>query len=287
MKVTPSEREAKIHGYKWLVGRIVSQKVSAQHPEREDLLQVGLVGLIKAIDNHNASMSVNLEGYARTCIKNAIFDYWASDGNAIACRLREIVWPWYTRAIALYGRDTQSPVVLAKFLNCSVRAVEDVQYLLWTGEIVSLDCEVEYEGESMRLSETITEEHRLIATHTDWLSPEEKAELEKAIKGLSVQLFQVVILFFYYGLTMREIASLNSMTLKAVDHRVKKAVRLLRRRFGISEKMPIDLNQRRRHLNEKNYHRTPPTYYDLSVNEFINAVKNLTPSPIHHLAPPS
>ncbi len=54
-----------------LVAHIVKKYYSSQN-DQEDLISIGTIGLIKAIDSFDAGKGIRLSSYASKCIENAI-----------------------------------------------------------------------------------------------------------------------------------------------------------------------------------------------------------------------
>ena len=58
-----------------LVLTLIKRKFSANEYEVEELLSVGIIGLIKAVDTYDQSKNDKLSGYASKCIKSEIIKY--------------------------------------------------------------------------------------------------------------------------------------------------------------------------------------------------------------------
>ena len=69
-----------------LVSHIIKKYYSG-YDEQEDLISIGTVGLIKAVDSFNADKGIRLATYAARCIENEILMYFRSkkrDANVIS-----------------------------------------------------------------------------------------------------------------------------------------------------------------------------------------------------------
>lgn len=69
-----------------LVSHVI-KKYYSNCDEQEDLISIGTIGLIKAIDSFNADKNVRLATYAARCIENEVLMYYRSrkkDGNNIS-----------------------------------------------------------------------------------------------------------------------------------------------------------------------------------------------------------
>lgn len=60
-----------------LVAHIV-KKYYTSHKEQDDLISIGTIGLIKAIDSYNINNGTKFATYASTCVKNEILMYFRS-----------------------------------------------------------------------------------------------------------------------------------------------------------------------------------------------------------------
>ena len=58
-----------------LVSHII-KKYYSSYDEQEDLISIGTIGLIKAIDSFNIDKGIRLATYASRCIENAIYTSW-------------------------------------------------------------------------------------------------------------------------------------------------------------------------------------------------------------------
>ena len=74
-----------------LVAHIV-KKYSQPERDNEDLLSIGTVGLIKAVDSFDASKGIRLGTYAARCIENELLMFFrAGKKNACPARARIIM----------------------------------------------------------------------------------------------------------------------------------------------------------------------------------------------------
>lgn len=68
------EEKRIIDNYGLVISQVLSFCNSPKHRDFEDYIQVGLIGLLKAIRKHDPSIS-KLSTYARACIRNEIIKY--------------------------------------------------------------------------------------------------------------------------------------------------------------------------------------------------------------------
>lgn len=60
----------------------ITRKFESAGPEREDLISIGTIGLIKAINTFNADKNIRLTTYAARCIENEVLMYLRSTKNS-------------------------------------------------------------------------------------------------------------------------------------------------------------------------------------------------------------
>ena len=67
-------RDKLIENNLWLVSRVVRKYVS-QYEDRDDLMSIGSIGLMKAIKTYDPDHGTKLSTYAARCIENEVFMY--------------------------------------------------------------------------------------------------------------------------------------------------------------------------------------------------------------------
>ncbi len=61
----------------------IMKKYYAQTADQEDLISIGTIGLIKAIETYRPEKNIRLATYAARCIENAILSEWNGERCAI------------------------------------------------------------------------------------------------------------------------------------------------------------------------------------------------------------
>jgi RNA polymerase sigma-B factor len=119
-----------VQRYSWLVSSCV-QQYSGSPEFREDLLQVGYVGLLTAINRFDPELGSSLPGYARPCISGEIKRHFRDKRWQV--RVRRPVQELRLRMREAAGELTQqlsrSPreAELADFLNVSVEEIREAR----------------------------------------------------------------------------------------------------------------------------------------------------------------
>lgn len=237
---TPQLREQIILEYSQLV-KLVAGRLSmylGYNVEYEDLVSYGIFGLIDAIDKFDSAKNVKFETYASLRIRGAILD-----------QIRKMDWiPRSVRqkqkkidaANARFETEQGRPATdeeLAAELEVSVD-----EYYAWQGQtkvtnLVSLDEFVE-QGSEMRMDPT---------GNSHFEQPEkviEKEELTKMIQGamdlLTEKERQVVLLYYYEDMSLKEISSVLSVSESRVSQLHTKSLAKLKKNLGSYMNILID-----------------------------------------------
>ncbi|HYA18882.1 MAG TPA: FliA/WhiG family RNA polymerase sigma factor [Bryobacteraceae bacterium] len=218
--------------------RLIARKIHERVPESvcyEDLLSAGVVGLINAIDNFDASQNVRLKTYAEFRIRGAILD-----------SLRQT--DWAPRLKRRQAREFEAAIARAE------------QRLRRTPEEAEIAAELQLTLDEYR--ETLTELEALNVGEIDFLRDDdeasailkhlpandqaspalqlERAELERLIASAIDRIPRVektvLALYFFEELTLREIAEMMGFHLSRVSQIKSQAI--LRLRTAMSRHWP-------------------------------------------------
>lgn len=217
---------------KYVAGRMGTNFPS--HVEESDLVSYGLLGLIGALERFDPSRNIKFETYAIARIKGSILD-----------ELRSLDWvPRSVRSMArqiekssagLENRLHRPPTdkELAKDLNISMDEFREALTRISNSSIVALE-------ELWTISSTGTESVALIDTIEDRQSKdpaavvdinEVKERLAQAISNLPEREKVVIALYYYEGLTLREIGEVLGVTESRVSQLHTKAILRLKGRL--------------------------------------------------------
>jgi RNA polymerase sigma-B factor len=211
-----------------LVRSIVSHYSPASgQAQRDDLEQVGFVGLIKAVERYDPSLGVPFEAYARTVVSGEIFHYlrdlaplfrvprWYRTLNR---RLHES----HDRLTVSLGREP-SPEELAADMNIKVEGVEEILRLRDSYNLMSLSERTEAGDDQPRWSAL-----RSIRHQTFRLPVEDRIVLDRAVERLADFERRVIELFFYKDLTQTEIARRLGFSQKHISRTLASTLRKLK-----------------------------------------------------------
>jgi RNA polymerase sigma-B factor len=200
----------------------------------DDLIQVGTIGLIKAIDRFDTSRDVEFTTYATPTIIGELKRYFRDKGWAIKVprRLQELSFRVNQAVDQLTQRLQRSPTILeiAEYLGVTS---EDVLEAMETSEaynFVSLESDRNSDGnDSFSILEYVGKDDQLMAVVDD------RTTLANALKYLSPQEQRVLYLRFFQGLTQTEIATQLGISQMQVSRLLRKTLRALRERLVIEE----------------------------------------------------
>lgn len=193
----------------------------------DDLIQVGTIGLIKAIDRFDVGREVEFTTYATPTIVGELKRHFRDKGWAIKVprRLQELSFRVNQAVDALTQSQQRSPTVpeVAEYLGVST---EEVLEALETSEaynFVSLESDRNADGsEGFSILDYIGEDDTLMAVVDD------RATLSAVVKLLSPPEQQVLYLRFFQGLTQTEIARQMHISQMQVSRLLRRTLRILR-----------------------------------------------------------
>ena len=200
----------------------------------DDLIQVGTIGLIKAIDRFDTARDVEFTTYATPTIIGELKRYFRDKGWAIKVprRLQELSFRVNQAVDQLTQRLQRSPTILeiAEYLGVTS---EDVLEAMETSEaynFVSLESDRNSDGnDSFSILEYVGKDDALMAVIDD------RTTLAEALKFLTPQEQRVLYLRFFQGLTQTEIATQLGISQMQVSRLLRKTLRALREHIVIEE----------------------------------------------------
>jgi RNA polymerase sigma-B factor len=193
----------------------------------DDLVQVGTIGLIKAIDRFDVARAVEFTTYATPTIVGELKRHFRDKGWAIKVprRLQELSFKVNQAIDTLTQRLQRSPTVpeVAEYLEVTP---DDVLEALETSEaynFVSLETDRSSDGtESFSILEYIGQDDQLMSVVDD------RATLAAALRFLTPQEQRVLYLRFFQGLTQTEIAKQMEISQMQVSRLLRRTLRVLR-----------------------------------------------------------
>ncbi len=193
----------------------------------EDLVQVGTIGLIKAIDRFDIERQVEFTTYATPTIVGELKRYFRDKGWAIKVprRLQELSFRVNQAIDALTQRIQRSPSVqeIAEYLEVTPDEVLEAMETSEAYNFVSLESDRGGDGsESFSILEYIGSDDVLM------LAVDDRTTLQNAFKELTPQEQHVLYLRFFEGLTQTEIARTLDISQMQVSRLLRRTLRVLR-----------------------------------------------------------
>lgn len=217
-----------LHGK--LLNHLVRRYAGSSGETYEDLLQVGYVGLIKAVTGYDADSEAKFSSYAYAKIDGELRHHLRDTGlvkkprwaRSLYSRVSEAT----TRLTAELGRP---PLVgeIAREVNVSPEGVVELMKLYLDTSVVSLEG-AEDEG-SVDLSAIRSIQHESFS-----LPIEDRIQLEQTLDSLSELQRKVVYLFFYKDLSQTEIGRMLGLPQRKISRVVASSLKSLRDSHGTS-----------------------------------------------------
>ena len=192
----------------------------------EDIVQVGSIGLLKAVDLYLDGKSTSFKTYATYLITGEIRHYLRDKTSMIRAprEIKELSYRVHKITMELTEKLGQTPTdeQLAHALESPVQKIKEVNELERRTSTISIDQITTTEGEQQGASfaDKIADESADIGQEL----LENRLILNQAIKTLSEEDKKIVTLCFYEGLNQREISEKLNMSQMQVSRKMKKAL---------------------------------------------------------------
>jgi len=195
--------------------------------QRDDLEQVGYVGLIKAVERFDPSLGVPFEAYARTVVSGEIFHYLRDLAPVLRVprwyrTLNRRLHESHDRLVMSLGREPTHEE-LAADMNIQVDGVKEILRLRDSYNLMSLSDRPDGGEGPPRLEAIRSSRHQ-----TFRLPVEDRIVLDKALESLADFERAVVELFFYKDLTQTEIARRLGFSQKHISRTLASTLRKLK-----------------------------------------------------------
>ena len=255
-------REEIVHKYLHLV-KYVAGRISVNLPpnvELNDLINDGILGLIDAIEKYDDARGVKFETYAITRINGAILDALRSLDwvpRAVRQRARELERA-YQALEAEFGRVPTEEELAAK-LEITPKELDALMQRVRGTSVLSLEEFLPNEkGYEIPLVDTLKDEGNEVTTAVE--AREIRGALVTAVEELNAQERTVISMYYFDGLTLKEIKGALGVSESRVSQIHAQAVIHLRQKL---RNLSTDLGYREGDPNVKQkYLRKAPTGAD-------------------------
>lgn len=190
----------------------------------DDLIQVGSVGLIKAIDLYNPEVGTKFKTYATYLITGEIRHYLRDKASMIKAprEIQELAFRinCVIKQLTEEGFEPTSEQI-AEVMSLPVKKINDIIEVDRRKSTLSLDQTFNFEDDdTMSLADKIPS-----GDYQEFLSSyEEKIMLSNAISQLKPKLKEVIEFSYYEDLNQREIAEKLNISQMQVSRRLKQAL---------------------------------------------------------------
>ena len=193
----------------------------------DDLIQVGSIGLIKAIDRFDIERQVEFTTYATPTIVGELKRYFRDKGWAIKVprRLQELSFKVNQAVDALTQKLQRSPTIaeIGEYLGVTSEEVLEAMETSAAYNFVSLESDRGGDSDdSFSILEYVGKDDALMAIIDD------RTTLSVAFKKLTPQEQKVLYLRFYQGLTQTEIARQLEISQMQVSRLLRRTLKILR-----------------------------------------------------------
>lgn len=232
VKNDPGAREKLILKYSPLV-KFLAGRIGANLPasvDRADLVSYGIFGLVDAIEKFDMDRGIKFETYAMPRVRGAILDElramdWVP--RSVRARARQLENVYFELENKFKRVPTDKEV--AKAMEMTIDELNSTIKKIYNSNIAALDDVLgsSEKGESLTLMDTISD--TTIAEPTAKIEQEELAELlAEAIDELPEKEKMVISLYYFEGLTLKEIGEILGVTESRICQMHTKGVLRLR-----------------------------------------------------------
>ncbi|MGM9935520.1 MAG: FliA/WhiG family RNA polymerase sigma factor [Clostridium sp.] len=211
---------------KYIASRIMFGK--NKYMEYEDLVSYGMIGLIDAINKFDNSKGMKFSSYASIRIKGAMIDELRRNRPISKGAMDKL--NRYNKAIEdLQGSLLREPtnVEISNYLGISMNEVAEIENYINYISMVSLENVIFSDDEDINLMGVIEDKNS--PSPDSYLEDKEKLEvLTQAIELLKEKDRMILNLYYYEGLTLKEIGKVLEVSESRVCQLHSRAIRNLR-----------------------------------------------------------
>ena len=208
-----------------ILNSVVRRYAASSGEPYEDLLQVGYVGLMKAVNGYNTDSGAKFSSYAYAMVDGELRHHFRDTQMVKKPRWARSLYAKVAEAnVRLTAELGRPPLVeeIALEVNVTPEGVLELMRLFVETSVVSLDCgDDEQVGVDISLIRSVEYE-------SFSLPLEDRIVLEQALESLTELQRKVVYLFFYEDLSQTEIGRSLSLPQRKVSRVIASAVKALK-----------------------------------------------------------
>lgn len=202
----------------------------------EDLLQVGSIGLIRAIERFDVSKGHAFSSFAIPYIRGEIQHYLRDKSPSVRIPRR---WQalqrkavWVIRELHVELNRQPSDLEIARALDISLQEWQEIKLACQNRSLLSLDAPIKDEDSGTSSLAELVPDNRYRSFQ---LAQEDQIRLQLALTQLEKRTRQILEFVFLHDLTQKETAERLGISSVTVSRRVRKGLDLLQRLMGGSE----------------------------------------------------
>lgn len=227
LRIKDGDREAR---NKMIVGNLklilsVLKKFNNRHDNMDDLFQVGIIGLIKAIDHFDTSLDLRFSTYAVPLIIGEVKRFLRDNSPLrIPRSLRDIAYKILIETEDYSKKNQREPTIeeLSRKLNIDQSLILEAMHS--THSVSSLSQEVQNDGQGM-----IELENQIGDKKDDFLELNRRLDLKEAMRHLDEKENLIIRQRYYEGQTQSEIAQELFISQAQVSRIEKQALQRLQK----------------------------------------------------------
>ena len=217
-----------------ILNSIVRRHAVSSGEPYEDLLQVGYVGLIKAVKGYRTDSGAKFSSYAYAMVDGELRHHFRDTELVKKPRWARSLYARVSEATAQLTAELGRPPLLkeiAREVNVAPEGILELMRLFHYTSVVSLDGGDEETGVDVSAVRSIHYE-------TFSLPIEDRIVLDEALESLTELQRKVVYLFFYKDLSQTEIGRMLSLPQRKISRIIASATRALRASHGARARGP-------------------------------------------------
>ncbi len=217
--IYPTKDENQIMQYLPLVERIVDKINinSRQGLEREDYINLGIIGLMEAMDKYNPSLNASFEHYAKWRIKGAIYDELRKNGSISRSRMDKLNEMYKIRSLLQQELMREpSDQEICSYMDIDIRELQIIYETAYYLSYTFLEETLFVNDDEYSLKELI-EDKTAIDPSGKILEEELKDQLVCAIDHLTEKEQIVLDLYYNKELPLKEIAAILDVSISRVS----------------------------------------------------------------------